>query len=134
MTKNIVGVALFVLFGALVSTAVWAQSTPNTPPCAQASGVCPGSGNNAMGRGTGGGRHHGHGQQGRGGRGADLMTPEEHAAQQAKMREVKTVDECQKLQTEHRKLLEQRAKEKGVTLPAPRRDMCENMKARGLIK
>jgi hypothetical protein len=67
-------------------------------------------------------------------RGWTLMTPEERTAFQSKMREVKSFDECVQTQTEHRSVMEVRAKEKGVTLPTPRRNACENMKARGMIK
>ena len=63
-----------------------------------------------------------------------LMTPEERTANQIKMRAVKTYDECKLLQTEQHKTMEARAKEKGVTLPAPRQNGCDRMKARGLIK
>ena len=63
-----------------------------------------------------------------------LMTPEERTANQIKMRAVKTYDECKLVQTEQRTLMEVRAKEKGVTLPTPRQNACDNLKARGLIK
>ena len=63
-----------------------------------------------------------------------LMTPEERTTNQARMREVKTYDECKLAQGEHRSLMETRAKEKGVTLPTPRQNGCDNMKARGFIK
>ncbi len=63
-----------------------------------------------------------------------LMTPEERTAHQIKMRAVKTYDECTLLQTEQHKAMEARAKEKGVTLPTPRQNRCDRMKARGLIK
>ena len=63
-----------------------------------------------------------------------LMTPEERTANQIKMRAVKTYDECKLVQTEQRTLMEVRAKEKGVTLPTPRQNVCDNLKARGLIK
>ena len=62
------------------------------------------------------------------------MTPEERAATQSKMRTVTTYDECKLIQTEHRSLMEARAKEKGVTLQVPRQNGCDNMKARGFIK
>ena len=71
------------------------------------------------------------------GRGAapgwNLLTPEEREAQRTQMRSVKTYDECKTLQTEHRALMESRAKAQGVTLPTPRQQMCDRMKARGLI-
>ncbi len=63
-----------------------------------------------------------------------LMTPEERIANQSKMRAVKTYDECKLVQTEQRTLMEARAKEKGLTLPTPRQNGCDNMKARGFIK
>jgi len=68
------------------------------------------------------------------GAGLALMTPEERTAMQTKMRAVKTVEECTLLQTEQHKTMEARAKEKGVTLPTPRQNRCDRMKARGLIK
>ena len=66
-------------------------------------------------------------------RGWQLMTPEERTAQQVKMREVKTYDECKVVQTEHRSTMEARAKEKGLSLFTPRGNACDNLKARGLI-
>ncbi|MDD2927142.1 hypothetical protein [Rhodoferax sp.] len=63
-----------------------------------------------------------------------LMTAEERSAFQAKMHAVKTYDECKLLQIEHHAAMEARAKEKGVTLPTPRQNGCDNMKARGFIK
>jgi len=66
--------------------------------------------------------------------GWSLMTAEERTANQAKMRAVKTYDECKALQDENHKTMEARAKEKGVTLPAPRQNGCDVMKARGYFK
>lgn len=63
-----------------------------------------------------------------------LMTPEEQAAHREKMLSLKTYEECKAFQTEHRSLMEERAKEKGTTLPVPRQNGCDRMKARGLIK
>ncbi len=63
-----------------------------------------------------------------------LMTPEERTEMQTKMRAVKTYDECKQLQTEHHAAMEVRAKEKGVTLPEPRQNGCDRMKAKGWIK
>lgn len=67
-------------------------------------------------------------------RGWTLMTPEERTAFQIKMREVKTYDECKVVQADHYKVLESRAKDKGVTLQGPRQNGCDMLKARGLIK
>lgn len=103
---------------------------------------------NGGGMGMGrGGMNHGNMRGGRAGQGMrgmqfgqsntagwTLMTPEERTAHQTRMRAVTTVDECTKVRDEQHKLVEARAKEKGVTLPAPRQNACENMKARGFIK
>ena len=50
------------------------------------------------------------------------------------MRNVETYDECVQIQTEHRGMVEVRAKEKGVNLMTPMRNMCDNLKARGVIQ
>ena len=92
----------------------------------------PGMQNGGTGMGYGGGRGMRFDQNNT--RGWTLMTPEEQTAFQIKMREVKTYDECKLTQTEHRSVMETRAKEKGFTLMAPRQNACDNMKARGLIK
>jgi hypothetical protein len=63
-----------------------------------------------------------------------LMTAEERTALQAKMRSVKTYDECKLVQDEQHKTMEARAKEKGVALNAPRQNGCDLMKARGFFK
>ena len=63
-----------------------------------------------------------------------LMTAQERTEHQTKMRAVKTSDECKALQDEQHKMMETRAKEKGVALPAPRQNGCEMMKSRGIIK
>ena len=63
-----------------------------------------------------------------------MMTPEERTEHRNKMRGMKSYDECVAYQGEHHKLMEQRAKEKGVTLPAPRARACDQMKARGFFK
>ena len=91
-----------------------------------------GPGSRGMGPGMRGGR----GMQFNQGNtpGWTLMTPEERTANQTRMREIKTYDECKVVQAEHRNLMETRAKEKGVTLPVPRQNGCDNMKARGFIK
>lgn len=63
-----------------------------------------------------------------------LMTPEERAEHQKKMLAAKTYEECKQIQEEHHKMMEARAKEKGVTLNAPRYNACDRMKARGFFK
>ncbi|MHB8948938.1 MAG: hypothetical protein ACYC4S_07735 [Rhodoferax sp.] len=84
------------------------------------------------GAGMGGGM--GPGARGMGGGvGATLMSPEERTAMQTKMRAVKTYDECKLLQSAQHTTMQARAKEKGITLPEPRQNRCDMMKARGLI-
>ena len=64
-----------------------------------------------------------------------LMTPAERSEHQTKMRSFKTYAECTAYQDEHHKLMEARAKEKSVTLPAmDSRYGCDNLKARGYLK
>lgn len=63
-----------------------------------------------------------------------LMTTQERATYRDKMLSSKTYAECKSIQAEKHALMEARAKEKGRTLPAPRSNACDNMKARGLIK
>lgn len=66
--------------------------------------------------------------------GWSLMTPAERAAHRDKMLASKTYDECQAVQTEHHQAMKARAKEKGVSLPAPRQIGCDRMQARGYFK
>ncbi len=65
-----------------------------------------------------------------------LMTAQERTEHQNKMRSFKTYDECKAYQEEHHKQMEERAKEKGITLPAMGSGNydCDNMKARGYFK
>jgi hypothetical protein len=63
-----------------------------------------------------------------------LMSAEERTAHRDKMRAAKSYDECKAAQEEHHQAMEARAKEKGVTLPAPRYNGCDRMKARGFFK
>ena len=131
-------ITLITLLGAALAAPVLAQGGPGMGrgmgggPCVQ-NGV-PGAGGQGMGPGVGrrGGRAMMYDQNNT--RGWTLMTPEERTAFQKQMREVKTYDECIAVQTEHRGAMEVRAKEQGVTLPTPRQNGCDNMKARGLIK
>ena len=49
--------------------------------------------------------------------GSQLMTQKERNAYRAKMRAAKTVKEREQIRNEHHKLMQMRAKERGVTLP-----------------
>lgn len=86
------------------------------------------------GMGPGGGRGKGPMLNQDNTRGWSLMTAEERTAHREKMISAKTYDECKAIQDEHHVAMEARAKEKGVTLPAPRQNACERMKARGAAK
>lgn len=66
--------------------------------------------------------------------GWSLMTAEERTAHQQKMWSFKTFDECKAYQAEHHTAMTAKAKEQGKTLPAPRANACDRMKARGQIK
>ena len=65
--------------------------------------------------------------------GQSLMTSAERTEMQNKMMNVKTYDECKKIQEEQHALMEIRAKEKGITLPTPRSNRCDRMKERGML-
>ncbi|MBK9394096.1 MAG: hypothetical protein IPO35_02750 [Uliginosibacterium sp.] len=122
-TLKLIGLALAACVGTSLAIPVLAQPGPGAGDCPKMQ-----QGQGRMG--------HGHGMRGQkgGGPGATLMTAEERDAFRGQMREVKTLDECKTLQAEHRTALEIRAKEQGITLPTPRRDRCEMMKARGFIQ
>lgn len=66
--------------------------------------------------------------------GWSLMTPEERADFRSKMLATKTYEDCKKVQASHHEMMLARAKEKGVTLNAPRAHACERMRARGMFK
>lgn len=67
-------------------------------------------------------------------RGWSLMTPDERLAHRNRMFSAKTYDECKAIQSEHHKTMTERAKAQGKTLPTPRRNVCDHMKARGILK
>ena len=91
---------------------------------------CPAAGGAGYGPGPGYGR----GGGGGGGYGMSLLTQEERVKFRDAMHEVKTVAECTAVVEQRHALVAERAKEKGVTVPAePRGNMCERMKARGFI-
>ena len=134
---------------ALFSTAVLAQPAPatgtagkaatdtSTPAPAPAPAPAPPAGGPAMapgGPGTGGGMGAGPGMGRNPRRGPALMTPAEREEYQGRMRSMKTYSECVAYQKEHRKLLEQRAKERGAALPPQRMNPCDQMRSRGLLK
>lgn len=67
--------------------------------------------------------------------GWQLMTPEERAEHQTKLRGLTEYSACKDYVDSHRNRMDERAKEKGLTLPATRRNNpCDRMKARGFLK
>ena len=141
--KNLKSATLIALLGAMLALPALAQPGPGAGgtaggPCVQGAGG-PGCG---MGPGPGAGGGRGMGPGGGCGMrfdrnntpGWNLMTPEEQAAHREKMLSAKTYEECKAYQAEHRKAMEERAREKGVTLPAGRQAVCDRMKSRGFYK
>ena len=110
---------------------------PSTTPAPTASQPqCHGKGHgdkgHGMGMGQGMGQGTGSGMQGEGGKKAqacggerhaairELMTEQERQAMKEKMRTAKSPEERKQLMAANRVEMEKRAKEKGITLPAPR--------------
>jgi len=60
-------------------------------------------------------------------RGWQLMTPEERIEHQARIRGFRTYAECRSYQIEHHRLMEERARQRGLELPRGRRDVCEHL-------
>ena len=138
---NVKVIALIALVGAALAAPVLAQPGPGMGggwgggPCMQGGGMRNGAGvgpGARAGWGNKGGRMMMANQDNV--RGWTLLTPEERTSFQNRMRNVETYDECVQIQTEHRGMVEVRAKEKGVNLMTPMRNMCDNLKARGLIQ
>ncbi len=124
---NLKSITLIALLGAALAAPVWAQPGPGMGGGPGMQNSAPGGG--GMGRGARAMRFDQNNT-----RGWALMTPEEQAAHREKMLSLKTYEECKAFQTEHRATMEARAKEKGTTLPVPRQNGCDRMKARGLVK
>ena len=98
----------------------------------------PGMGGGMQGAGQGGGMGPGGGMGMRFNQGNttgwSLMSADERSAHRSKMMSAKTYDECKAVQAEQHTIMEARAKEKGQTLPAPRQNGCDRMKAKGMFK
>ena len=135
-TQTIKTLILATLLGAVLAMPAVAQPGPgNGPGMQQGNGPMSGSGMGpGMGQGRGNGNGHGMRHNQRNTAGWGLMTQEERTAHREKMRSVKTYDECKLLQTAHHAQMTVRAKDKGVTLPEPRANACDRMKARGMLK
>lgn len=57
-----------------------------------------------------------------------LMTEAERKEHSERMRALKSHEECQAYMAQHRELMATRAKERGKTVPTPRRDACAALK------
>ncbi len=65
--------------------------------------------------------------------GWSLMTPDEQKAHREKMASMKTYEECKAYLDQHHQLMQDRAKAKGVELPARAGVACDRMKAQGRL-
>lgn len=61
-------------------------------------------------------------------RGWNLMSPEERIEHQARIRSFKTYEECLVYQAEHHRLMESRARERGILLRGGSRDFCAHLR------
>lgn len=63
-----------------------------------------------------------------------MMTQEERTAHHQRMMSMRSYDECRTYMEEHRKLMQERAQQKGVNPPMGRADMCERMLEAGRFR
>lgn len=61
-------------------------------------------------------------------RGWQLMTPEERIEHQRRIRGFSTLDECRAYQQSHHRLIEERARQRGLPLPGSDRDICAHLR------
>ena len=116
-----ISAALFLVFASSV------QAQP-------AAGMGMGPVNSGGGMGPGNGRGHGFSFDSNNTRGWALMTTEERAAHREKMLSAKNYDDCKIIQDEQHEAMIERAKQQGKTLPTPRQNGCDRMKAQGFFK
>lgn len=64
-------------------------------------------------------------------RGWQFMTPPERIEHQARIRGFTTLEACRAYQQEHHRLMQARARDRGLAMPAGGRDICEHLKPRG---
>ncbi len=65
--------------------------------------------------------------------GWSLMSSAERSAHHQKLLSMKTLAECRAYMDEYRAKMEERAMERNRLFRTPRRDVCEQMKAKGLL-
>lgn len=61
-------------------------------------------------------------------RGWQLMSPEERIEHQSRIRSFSRLEECRTYQLSHHQLMEERARQRGLALPAGRRDICGHLR------
>ncbi len=66
--------------------------------------------------------------------GWQLMTPQERIGHQAKMRSFTDYAACTEYVNQHHQQMAARAKEKGYTVPLVRRNPCDMLKERGMLR
>ncbi len=64
-------------------------------------------------------------------RGWQLMTPEERVEHQARIRSFTSLAQCEAYREEHHRQMEQRARERGVSLRGGGRDFCAHLRSDG---
>ena len=136
--KSKQGRFVLALASLLMAGTAWAQPSPDpaAPPAASAD-ARPGMG---RGMGPGAGMGPGHCMQAdpaqpncgwrmsrRNSPGYGLMTPEERAAHQSRLRSFQSREECLAYMQDHHAQMGERAKAQGKTLPAPRMRLCDRL-------
>lgn len=129
MNKGMIAAGLWAAAGLLAVGAAVAQGAA-APSGGAPAASAPGPG---MGPGPRGGGPHGMKRPPKWGPtntpGWGLMSPAERDEHRAKMREMKSVDECKAYVEQHHAQMAERAKAQGgKPLPAPRRDPCRWLK------
>lgn len=66
--------------------------------------------------------------------GWSMMSEQERADHRQKMMSMKSYDECVAYMNEHHKLMQERASQKGKSLPMPKYNACEKMKSNGMFR
>ncbi|VTU36467.1 hypothetical protein [Variovorax sp. RA8] len=114
-------IILLALAAPLFFSSGLAPAQPATPKGPQAAASAPGPGGPGAGARGGMGPRFGRNYT----PGWSMMSEAERAEHRKQMAGARTPDECRAVRDEHRKLMEQRAKERGMThLRGPRHDAC----------
>ena len=138
--KSKQGRFVLALASLLMAGTAWAQPSPDpaAPPAASADArPAPGMG---RGMGPGAGMGPGHCRQAdpaqpncgwrmnrRNSPGYGLMSPDERAAHQSRLRNMQSREECLAYLQDHHARMGERAKAQGKTLPAPRMRLCDRL-------